>query len=231
MTPRDEPVGDTFTPAQWRRTMFGILMLVTLSATTARIIAVERVYEPSLFKADTADGYRADDPDPPPRTWPRLRPEPTPMFSSNDRSRWATVRALVDEGTFAIGERIDDPNTLDGYRDAGIIFENDYASVDRILNPETMRFYSSKPPLLTLVVAGQYWLLKHTIGWSIVSDRWPVMVTILVGMNLLPFALFLVLMGRLIEQYGRTDWGQADRLHDRLFRHVSAAVCEYVEQS
>ena len=33
------------------------------------------------------------------------------MFSSNDKSRWATVRALVDDGTFVIGKRTyPDPN-------------------------------------------------------------------------------------------------------------------------
>ncbi len=31
-----------------------------------------------------------------------------PTFGSNDRSRWATVRALVDNGTYEIGYR--DPN-------------------------------------------------------------------------------------------------------------------------
>ena len=33
-----------------------------------------------------------------------------PTFGSNDRSRWATVRALVDEGTFVIGRR--DPSRV-----------------------------------------------------------------------------------------------------------------------
>ena len=33
-----------------------------------------------------------------------------PTFSSNDRSRWATIRALVHDHTYAVGER--DPNAI-----------------------------------------------------------------------------------------------------------------------
>ena len=47
---------------------------------------------------------RGSIPNGPTRTW-ATRPTPSPTFSSNDRSRWAMVRALVDNGTFAIGRR------------------------------------------------------------------------------------------------------------------------------
>ncbi|VTS00099.1 hypothetical protein [Tuwongella immobilis] len=190
------------------RTVFAMLMLLSLAVCAARIVGAERIYEPSLFRSDRPDGYRQNDPDPPPRSWPKLRPEPSPMFSSNDRSRWATVRALVDEGRFSIGQRIPDASKPSGYRDEGIIFEDDYASVDRILNPETQHFYSSKPPLLTLIVAGQYWFLKQTVGLSIVHDRWPVVVTILLVTNLLPMWGFLVLMRRLILRWSQQPWTQ-----------------------
>src|SRR5437016_11635740 len=33
---------------------------------------------------------------------------PTPFLSANDRSRWAAIRALVDEGTYAIDDIVFD---------------------------------------------------------------------------------------------------------------------------
>jgi len=38
----------------------------------------------------------------------------TPLLSANDRSRWATVRALVDHGTFALDDVI--------FRDRGMSY-------------------------------------------------------------------------------------------------------------
>src|SRR5947207_526759 len=108
-------------------------LLITLAAAMAagRIMATGRVYEPWLFRDDKNPDDRRS-------AWPKTRPAPVPTFSSNDRSRWATVRALVDEGTFAIGRR--DPTTPGGvnqYGDRGIIFEDGYESVDKVLDPNT----------------------------------------------------------------------------------------------
>src|SRR6476646_8530080 len=86
--------------ARLRRFVYTLLGVVTVAATAARVLSVERVYEPSLHRAPGAP------PGTPARSvWPPTRPTPMPTFSSNDRSRWAAVRALVDEGTFAIGRR------------------------------------------------------------------------------------------------------------------------------
>ena len=37
--------------------------------------------------------------------WPSTRPDANAMFGSNDRSRWATIRALVHDHTYVIGKR------------------------------------------------------------------------------------------------------------------------------
>ena len=70
-----------------------------------------------------------------------------PTFGANDRSRWDTVRALVDHGTYAIGERESDPAT-GGYRDTGIVTEDGWKTIDMVLHPQRQKFCSSKPPLL-----------------------------------------------------------------------------------
>src|SRR2546423_169169 len=78
--------------------------------------------------------------------------------------------------------------------DTGIIFEDGWQSVDKVLHPERLEFYSTKPPLLTVMAAGEYWLLRKAFGWSIVDDRWKVIPTILITFNVLPLLLYLWLL-------------------------------------
>lgn len=190
-----------------RRSIYCLLTAVALAIAAAKVFGVENVWEPSRYAAPTADGFNANRIDAPSKAWPATRPEPTPMFGSNDRSRWATVRALVDHGTFIIGERVP-AKTAEGYLDRGIVFEDGWQSIDRVKDPATDKFYSSKPPLFALLVAAEYWVLKHVFGLEIVRDRWPVVIIGLLTFNVIPFAISLVLLARLIEQHGRTDFGR-----------------------
>jgi hypothetical protein len=177
-----------------RRSIYGLMLLVTVATTVARIANVEFLIEPSLYKA-----Y-------PLRKWPTEKPSPWPSFSSNDRSRWATVRSLVEEGTFVIGQRVELPDGK--YRDEGILFEDGFKSVDAVLDPEKKVFFSTKPPLLTMAVAGEYWLLHRYLNWNIAEHRWEVVVVILLTFNVLPLAIGLWLLALLIEHYGQSDWGK-----------------------
>lgn len=198
--------------ATLRRFVYGLLITVTAGILTARIVGVERVFEPST---------------PNPAVWPKERPEAFPTFSSNDRSRWSAIRALVENGTFVVGkrvkdptaengsrivdgQRIKDPNAKKGYYDEGIAFQEGYKSVDYVKHPQTDEFYSTKPPLFTVIVAGEYWLLNKALGWSFKDsrDRWPIVCTILITFNVIPFIIVLVLLANLLEEYGRSDWGR-----------------------
>ena len=38
-----------------------------------------------------------------------------PFLSANDRSRWCTIRALVDDGTYAIDQIVTDPKEYSGF--------------------------------------------------------------------------------------------------------------------
>src|SRR5262245_33457499 len=84
-------------PANPRTLVYALLITVAAAAAAGRIVATERVLEPSLYKVKPEDAKG--------RAWPEKRPPPMPMFSSNDVSRWATIRALVDDGTYVIGRR------------------------------------------------------------------------------------------------------------------------------
>src|SRR5713226_3403518 len=179
-----------------------LLIVAAAGQVAGRILSVARVYEPNLSRPEGS----LDDPRGP---WPKTRPNPMPNHGDNDRSRWDTIRALVDEGTYAIGDR--DPSRItpdNKYGDQGIITEDGWKTIDKVLNPADHKFYSSKPPFLPTLFAGEYWLLKHVFGWSINEDRWLVMRIILLTVNLLPFVIFLVLLARLAEDLGATDWGK-----------------------
>jgi hypothetical protein len=173
--------------------LYTVVLVIAVAGLSARVVHYERLNEPSL-----------------PRPWPAERPNPTPLQQSNDISRWCTVRALVDEGTFVIGQRTPDPTRPTGYRDHGIVFEEGWKTVDKVLHPERQIFYSTKPPLLVVLVAGEYWLLKHTLGWEITGPmgRWLVVGTILLTINVLPFAVYLWWLGKLLDRHVASDWGR-----------------------
>jgi hypothetical protein len=70
---------------------------------------------------------------------------------------------------------------------------------------------------MATLVAGEYWLLNRVLKWDIVHDRWLVMPAIILTWNVLPFAVYLVLLGRIIDATGKTDFG-------KLFAFTAAAV-------
>src|SRR5512134_3883801 len=127
-------------------------------------------------------------------------------YSVNDQSRWATIRALVDTGRYSIGYREEYPDGT--HRDFGIVALKDWQSVDVVLHPTTKRFYSSKPTLLPTVLAGEYWIIRNLLGLNFRRDRLVVTRTILMTINLLPFVLYLIVLARLLDRLGTTDWGR-----------------------
>ena len=115
-----------------------------------------------------------------------------PHLSANDRSRWCTVWALVERGTYQIDE---------------IIKDRKWQTIDKVRHEE--HFYSTKPPLFPTLVAGGYWALKAVAGWTIKTDYGidaRVTRTILVFVNLIPMLVSLVLIAAIVERYARTDW-------------------------
>lgn len=128
----------------------------------------------------------------------------TPLLSANDRSRWATIRALVDHGTFA----------LDGviFRDrAQTKRDRDWYSIDLVRHrgrEGVEHFYSSKPPLATVMMAVPYWCLQKLTGATLADRPFYVVRCLLLVANVLPLAVYFWVLFRMIERYGRTDWGR-----------------------
>ena len=102
--------------------------------------------------------------------------------------------------------------------DRGIVFEDGWFKRGQgAAIPTRLEFYSTKPPLLTVLAAGEYWLLKKTFGWSIVERHrnWssaPSSVTV----QRAAFGRLPALLARLAERWGTTDWSRL---------YVVAAAC------
>ena len=114
-----------------------------------------------------------------------------PLLSANDRSRWCTVWSLVERGTYQIDEIDAVPgwSTIDKVRQGG-------------------HYYSSKPPVLSTIVAGVYWVVRAVTGWSLNSRPEETMRLILFLVNVLPMlAGLLVIMG-LVERYAQSDFAR-----------------------
>lgn len=193
--------------AQIRRWVYLMLILISFGMITAHIMGVERVLQPRLMKK-----------------WPDNKPEPQPTHADNDRSRWATIRALVEENTYVIGVRAYLEDSDDKYVDQGQITQSGWGTIDKVLQPTigwrndnpqpgdpiyAKYFYSSKPPLLPTVLAGEYWLLNKAFGWTLTNEgRWAVVRIILFTINGLPWLIAMLLLARLIERLGTTDLGR-----------------------
>lgn len=120
-----------------------------------------------------------------------------PFLSGNDRSRWLTVRALVERGTY----EIDEFATRDGYWDT-------IDMVSHRNNAGEKRLYSSKPPLMATLIAGEYWLLHKITGWTLGDHPFELGRIMLVTFNLLPLIAGWLVFACLAEDWGRSDWGR-----------------------
>ena len=132
------------------------------------------------------------------------------------------MRSSITARSRLAAERIWHPvNRRVHFQDAGIVFEDGWESIDKVLHPQTHLYYSSKPPLLPVIAAGEYWLLQKLFGARIEKQTKTVVCTILLTINAVPFAIYLIVLARLIEQFGRSDWG-------RLFTFAAACFATYL---
>ncbi len=119
-----------------------------------------------------------------------------PLLSANDRSRWLTIRALVEQGTYAIDALVVEPNwdTIDMVQHRGRDGE--------------LHLYSSKPPLLPTLLAGEYWVIHKLTGATLADQPYAIGRAMLVATNILPLVLMYVLVAAMAERLGTTDWGR-----------------------
>lgn len=104
-------------------------------------------------------------------------------LSANVTSRLATIESLVHRGTFVIN---DSPFV---------------GTVDKVRIGTDL--YSSKPPLLPVLMAGQYWLLRHGLGWSLAEQHSQPQVirTLAITWVGLPFLFLLGWIARMLDWF------------------------------
>ncbi len=120
-----------------------------------------------------------------------------PFLSANDRSRWCTIRALVEPEMRVPGA----PYSIDK-----VIDQPRWDTIDMVKHDGHL--YSSKPPLLPTLIAIPYWLIHRTTGMSLGTHSYPVGRFLLILINVVPLVVCLWLLARLVERFGTTDWGR-----------------------
>jgi hypothetical protein len=127
----------------------------------------------------------------------------TPFLSANDRSRWCTIRALVDEGTYSIDNVVIDPQSKK--------IDRRWYTIDMVRHKGhdgKEHYYSSKPTLLPTLLAAQYWLFKKLIGAGLQDHPFYIGRSMLIITNVLPMILYFALLAHLVERYGTTSRGR-----------------------
>ncbi len=123
----------------------------------------------------------------------------TVFHSANDRSRWATVRALGDHNTWEIDKVIKRGQSIDWY------------TIDQVRHIGAdgyMHAYSSKPTLYPTMVAGIYKVIKALTGMEITQQPLWVPRIILMITNVLPWGIFLFFLAKLIDRVPVRDWSR-----------------------
>lgn len=154
-----------------------------------------------------------------------------PFLSANDRSRWLMMRALVEPEMRVPGA----PYSIDHLMEAPAW--DAWGTIDMIQRKPSGHFYSSKPPLLPTIMAGSYWLIYQVTGLTLGSHPFVVGRILLILWNVLPMAVYLVVIAALIERFGRTDFTRVFMMGAATFgtfltafatvlnNHLPAAVC------
>jgi hypothetical protein len=230
-----QPQNDPNAALRW--SIYSILMCVGLGAMVGRILAVDSVDYRRLADAKFKDelskrrkellerqpGMTAVEAD-----YAMLRIETDeavrhgiwrPFLSANDRSRWCTVRALVEPEM-----RV--PDAVWWTWSASDPRPSVYA-IDKVIerDPVTHQFlhpgwdtidmvqhgghsYSSKPPLLSTLMAAEYWPIYHLSGWTLGDHPYEIGRFMLITINGASLLLFFLFTARLVERLGTTDWGR-----------------------
>jgi hypothetical protein len=152
-----------------------------------------------------------------------------PFLSANDRSRWCAVRALVEPEMRVPGV----PYAIDR-----VIEEPKWDTIDMVKHDGHL--YSSKPPLLPTLVAIPYWLIHRMTGATLGTHPYAIGRSLLILINVVPLVVCFVLLARLVERFGATDWGRVFVMAAAAFgtflttfavvlnNHLPAAVCAMV---
>jgi len=180
--------------ARLRWGVYLLLIALGTGSVLGRILSVNSVDYVRLethLEREFKAGKRGND-------WQKQRP----FLSANDRSRWCTIRSLVEHGTYAIDDIVSQPNwdTIDMVKHDELGNESP--------EPGQGHLYSSKPPLFSTLLAGEYWLIHKATGRTLGTHPYAIGRFMLVTVNLVPLMIYFVILAKLVERLGTTDWGR-----------------------
>jgi len=231
--------------ASLRRAIYGILICVGIGGVIGRILAVDKVDQrmaaDGRFDRELAQkraelkpqGLSATEMD------YALLQERTrlavksgvwlPFQGENDRSRWCTVRALVESDM----QVPDAPYAIDR-----VIELPGWDTIDKV--KRNGHFYSDKPPLLPTLMAAEYWVIYEATGMTLGKHPYEIGRFMLVTINGACLLLVFIFTARLVERLGTTDWGRILVMASCVFgtflttfaitinNHIPAAACTAV---
>ena len=200
--PNDDP------RCRLRRGVYLVLIAVSTGAILGRILAIDSVDVRALEKHRTARIPRELDRKqrefqkqglPPAQIQKRLQKIRDgltrdarlrrPFLSANDRSRWCTVRALVEDEMRVEGV----PYAIDK-----VIAERGWDTIDMVKHDGHL--YSSKPPLFPTLMAAEYWLIHRLTGATLATHPYAIGRFMLVSINLLPLVIYFLVLASLAER-------------------------------
>jgi hypothetical protein len=142
------------------------------------------------------------------------------FFSANDRSRWCTIRALGDDGTYEIEKIVrrrsrEELKQLDAEHkargDTNDYYKIRWDTIDQVRHVGAdgkFHLYSSKPTLLTTILAGGYTAVKQTTGLTLERDSVAVIRIMLLIFNGGSWLLFLYFLAKTINSIPVRDWSR-----------------------
>jgi hypothetical protein len=222
-----------------RKTVYAILIAVGIGAVIGRILAVDAVeetrlqeYRARLIPRQLAEkrARLAEQGAPEAaisrelqRTEASLRRDvgiQRPFLSANDRSRWCTLRALVEPEMRVAAEVGTDKNGKPRYEWVWyaidkVLAQPGWETIDMVKHslpshgPGGREYlYSSKPPLLPTLMALPYWVIYMATGATLGSHPYEIGRALLILYNAVPLLVYFLLLARLIERFGKSDWGR-----------------------
>jgi hypothetical protein len=129
-----------------------------------------------------------------------------PFLSANDRSRWCTIRALVEDKMRVPGA----PYAIDK-----VIQQPQWDTIDMVKHDGHL--YSSKPPLFPTLLAVPYWVIHRLTGATLGTHPYEIGRVMLILVNVLPMAVYFVLLIGLSERFARHDWSRLFVLASAVF--------------
>ncbi len=127
----------------------------------------------------------------------------TPFLSANDRSRWCTIAALAEDRSFVIDRFLERRDSKGKTRP--------WYSIDMVRKPEadgTEHFYSSKPPLLSVIYASVCSPLSVLLNRRLSDAPFLVGRSMLLIVNLLPLALMWFAFANWIRKSTDDNWSR-----------------------